>query len=945
MTTDGLTANRRPAMPGPQLVGRAAEQAALDQLLVNGRAGLGAALLLHGDQGIGKTALLDYAVRQAPGYRVVRVHGVESEMDLPYAGVQLLCASLADHLRRVPSPQREALETAGSSRPGSPQDRFLIGLGLHELFSVVAESQPVLCVVDNAEWLDQPSVQVLTFVARRLTAEAIVLVIAQSRREHLGQVTGLSELALEPLSDASIRTIFAAAVPGRMDHAIRTRIVAEARGNPRALLEFLEGVSPADFAGGLGLTAKPHSHNSIPESLRTRLDRLPDDSRQLLVVAASEPVGDPALMWRAAATLGLPTEALAPLEADGLLLVGARVLFTRPLLRSLVHGASSSEERRRTHQALAAAAEQTGAGDRSTWHRAHAGARPDEHIAAELERCAVVAREQAGVAASAALLERSAQLTSDVGRRADRAVRAVAVKLAAGDPQAAARLALLGDMGPIDQARKDQVRLSWARIAAAQPHSSDAPELLLAAARDFASAEPALAREVYVEALASALRIGRFSPITAEDVGTAAQDAPAASHPPRAVDLLLDALAGRFTKGYLEAVAPLRDALDALRRQAGSDGTTCWLSLAGRVARDLWDDESWHALTALQLRAAREADVIAILPDALGDRALVDLYAGEFSAADALISDAETLAARMDRPRSSPAALLLAAWRGHDAAIARCDEARLDARERSDGTLFTAASYATSVLHNARRRYENALTSAQDAAEFEDVGLHGWVNVELIEAAVRHARPDVAAAALEQLSDRTDCVGTEWAAGTTARCRALVSPDGAAEALYLEAIERLQRSRVRTDLARAQLLYGEWLRRQGRRLDSRAPLRRAREAFVVMGADAFAQRAHIELLATGETARSRAVDTQTQLTPQETRVAFLARDGLTNPEIGEQLFVSPKTVEYHLHKVFTKLRITSRKELHLALADSDDPLAAVLTVRPGADSTDESQCA
>jgi len=942
-----VSADPRRTEPGRELVGRTAEQAVFDQLLASGRAGHGAPLVLSGEPGVGKSALLDYAARQATGYQVIRAQGVASEMDLPYAGLQLLCTSVDDSLGRVAPSQREALETAVGLRPGPPRDRFLVGLGLHALLTAFAEAQPVLCLVDDAQWLDRASVQVLTFVARRLKADSVVVVVAQRHHEPLGQLAGLPELTLEPISDASARTLFATAMPGRIDHAILARIIAEARGNPQAILESVDGISPAEFSGGLIGGAGLHARRPVVEDLLTRMAALPSNSRQLLVVAAAEPIGDPALMWRAAAALGIPIDAVEPLEANGLVSVGSRVLFARPLLRSVVYAEAAESERRRAHRALAEAAEQASARDRQAWHRVQASTAPNEEAAAELARYADTARERAGVAASAAFLERAALLTPDSGRRADRSLAAAAVKLAAGDPHAAARLAVIADMGAIDQSQRNRVALCLAQIGSAHRHDSGASELLLTAARQLAPDEPAIAREAYLDALTSALRIGRFGTITAEEIALAALSTPAASDPPRAADLLLDALASRFAKGYGEAVQPLNGALEALQWEECGDEALRWLSLAARLATDLWDDGSWHAITGLQLRLARRADALATLPDAWTDRAMVELSSGDFAAASALVDAADALTARMHGPRHSGASLVLAAWRGHDSALGSCEAAEQDAYERADGSLYATASYSAALLGNGRRRYEVALTAAQDAAQFDEPGLCGWALVELIEAAARRARLDVASCALERLSARTRLVRTDWAAGTEARCRAVLSAGSAAEDLYVEAIERLKRSRIKTELARSQLLYGEWLRRQGRRIDARKPLRMAREEFVVMGAKSFAERAHLELLASGETARTRAVHTQTQLTPQETRVGLLARDGLTNLEIGEQLFVSPRTVEYHLHKVFAKLHISSRKELHLAFAETDGErsLAPVLAGRRDSDTTDESRCA
>jgi DNA-binding CsgD family transcriptional regulator len=881
--------------------------------------------VLRGEQGIGKTALLEYTARRATGCRVIKARGVLAERDLPYAGLHLLCASLDDNLGRLPLAQREALETAIGLRTGPEPDRLLASLGLRALLSAAAEAQPLACIIDDAQWLDQPSAQVLAFVARRLKAESVILLIAERQPGEPSQFSGLPELVLERLSDASTRQLFHAVIPGRVDEPVLARVIAETHGNPYALMEFVDEVSPVEFAGGLFLNTSrpPRTPRTIGDDLQTRIGRLPPDSWQLLVLAAAEPVGDPALTWRAAATLGIPMEATEPLETEGLLSLDSRVLFRRPLLRSVVYGMASKNERRHAHRALAAVTERVADRDRRAWHLAQAAAGPDDEIAQELDDCATTVRERAGHAAAAAVLERSAMLTLDAGLRADRALRAATAKLEAGDPSAAARLVVTAELGASDSSRNARVRRSRAQIASALRYSNDAAELLVTAAQQLETTEPAIARETYLEALASAVRTGRFGSTSADEIAAAARVGPPAPHPPRAVDLLLDALAVRLAKGYRDAVEPLRGAVEALRHSPRGEQSLPWLGLGCRLASDLWDDETWHAVAALQLQRAREADALAVLPYALTDRAMADLTCGDFAAAAALVDEADAITARTGSAPLSYTSLVLAAWRGHDGALGLFEQAREDARERSEGAVLTTARYSAAVLSNGLRRYEDAVVAATEAAEFDEPGLCGWALVELIEAAARRGRLDAGSFALERLSDRTSRIGSDWALGTEARCRALLSNGRAAEDLHIEAIERLKRSRIKTELARAQLVYGEWLRRQGRRIDARTLLRTAHESFTAMDANAFAERAHLELLATGETARSRAVDTQTQLTHQETRVAILARDGLTNPEIGERLFVSPKTVEYHLHKVFAKLGITSRKELHLALANAD----------------------
>lgn len=910
------------AISGTAVVGRAAEQTRLEQLLADARAGRGACLVLRGERGIGKTALLEYAALRATGCRVVMARGVEAERDFPYAGLHLLCAAVHDGLGGLPAAQREALETASGLHAGPEPDRFLVAHGFRALLSAAAEARPLVCIVDDAQWLDPSSAQALAFVARRLKAEPVVLLIAERRSDEPSQFGGLPELALARLSDTSARQLFRALVPGRVDESVLGRVIAEALGNPQALRALLEGVSPARFAGGIcpSLAAPPRGCDE-----RTRLGRLGRDSWQLAVLAAAEPVGDPVLLWRAAAMLGIPVEAMEPLEAEGILSLDSWVLFTRPVLRSVIYGMASQTERRRAHWALAEVTDRAGDRVHQAWHRAQALAGPDDEIALELAGCASAVRARAGRAAAAAVLERAAMLTGDAGLRADRALSAAAAKLETGDPRAAARLVVTAELGQNDPSHRDRVRLTRARIAAASRRGHDAARLLMAAAQRLELDEPATARETYLEAVAFELRTGGFSSTGTEEIAEAMRMGPPAPYPPGAADLLLDALAVRVTKSYEDAVEPLREALDALRRSPHGERSVRWLGLGCHLASDLWDDEMWFALTDLQLQRARETDVLAVLPSALADRAMVELSRGDFAAAEALVDQADVVTARTEGPPLWCSALVLAAWRGDDGAPGLFEQAREDAEERAEGIVLTAERYSSAVLANGLRRYEEAMAAATEAAESDHPGLSGWALVELVEAAARKGRLDAASVALERLSDRTGRIGSDWALGTEARCRALLSNGHAAEDLYKDAIERLERSRTRTDLARAQLLYGEWLRRQGRRMDARTLLRGAHESFTAMGANAFVERASLELLATGETVRSRAANMQNQLTPQEARVAALARDGLTNLQIGERLFVSPRTVEYHLHKVFAKLGITSRNELHLALANGEAP--------------------
>jgi DNA-binding CsgD family transcriptional regulator len=904
------------------LQGRRTECAALDRLLETARGGQSGVLVVRGEAGIGKSALLGYALEAASEFQVAQAAGVESEMELPFAGLHQLCATLLDRLDRLPPPQRDALGTAFGLTSGTRPDRFLVGLAFLSLLSDTADHVPLLGLIDDAQWLDQSSAQVLAFVARRLKAESIALVFAEREPGELDSLAGLPELRLEGLSDVHARELLGSVVSGPLDERVAERIVAETHGNPLALLELPHESSQAELTGGFTVTAALPLPSLIEESFRERVERLPAESQRLLLVAAAEPIGDPALLWRAAERFELGPEAAAPAEAAGLLTLGAPVTFRHPLLRSAIYRAASPEERRSAHQVLAAATDPEIDPDRRAWHHAQAALSPDEEVASELERSAARARERGGLAAAAAFLERSAELTPDPAHRVQRELTAAQAYHEAGAPEAALKLLTAAEAGPLDELQRARLERLRAQLAFAQRRGSNAPPLLLAAAKRLEPLNVELARETYLEALAAAIFAGRLGSARGVlEVAEAARAAPPGPRPARPIDLLLDGLTSRFTDGYAAGVRPLRQALEAVSRDEGhTDEDTRWLWLACRIAPDLWEDGAWHELATRQLQLARDAGALNVLPLAATYRAGVHVHAGEFAAAEALIEEADAITEATGNAPLGYTSLVLAAWRGQEAEALELIEASCeDAAERGEGRAITLAEYATAVLYNGLGRYREALTAAQCASEHDDLGLYGWALIELVEAAARSREPELATDALERLTERTSLSGTDWALGIEARSRALLDEGEGAEDYYLEATERLGRCRIKVHLARAHLLYGEWLRRQNRRIDARETLRIAHELFATMGAEAFAERTARELLATGEKARKRTADTRGQLTPQETQIAELAREGNSNPEIGAQLFISPRTVEYHLHKVFTKLEIGSRNELQRVL--------------------------
>jgi DNA-binding CsgD family transcriptional regulator len=902
--------------PAKVLHGRRSEREALGRLLAAVRGGQSRVLVVCGEAGVGKTALLESAIGSASGVGVLRAVGVESEMELAFAALQQLCAPMLGRLDRLPVPQRDALGVAFGLRAGDAPDRFLVGLAVLSLLAEVAEEQPVLCVVDDAQWLDRASAQALVFVARRLLAESVALVLVT--REPGDDLEGLPRLAVEGLGDGDARALLGSVLRVPLDERVRERIVAETRGNPLALLELPRGLTPAELAGGFGLLDALGLSGRIEDSFRRRFAGLPAETQRLLLVAAAEPVGDPVLVWRAAGRLGIGVQAAA--KTDGLLAIGAGGGLRPPPVRSAVYRAASPEDRQAAHRALADATDPAVDPDRRAWHLAQATPGLDEDVAAELERSASRAQARGGLAAAAAFLERASVLTPEPSRRALRALAAAQAKHQAGAFDAALRLVAIAESGPLNELQRAQVELLRGQIEFAVNRGRDAPPLLLKAAKRLEPLDIGLARVTYLEALSAAISAGRLG---ARDgvrkAAEAARRAPRSPEPQRAPDLLLDGLAVLHTEGYAAGTPPLKQVLRAFRGdELSSEDGIRWLWLACRTAMDLWDDESWFVLSVRQVQLARDAGALTVLPLALNLQAGIHLFAGEFAAAQTLSEEAHAVSDAIANPEVPHARLFLAAWRGQEAETLRLTAAGdRDATARGEGRTIGVGKYVTAVLYNGLARYDDALTAAQEVTEYpQDLTFFTWGLVELIEAATRCGEANLAAAGLRRLSELTRTSGTDWALGVEARSRALLGNGEAAESLYRQAIEALERTRVRVELARAHLLYGEWLRRELRRLDAREQLRTAHSQFTEFGMEAFAERARVELKATGEHARRRTAETRDDLTPQEAQISRLAANGATNQEIAAQLFISPSTVDYHLRKAFRKLGVKSRHQLN-----------------------------
>ena len=906
-----------------KLIDRQAERGVLGGLLEAIRAGESRALVVSGEAGVGKSALLEYLSQQASGCRLARAAGVQSEMELPFAGLHQLCAPMLDNLPHLPRPQREALRTAFGISAGSAPDRFLVGLAVLSLLSDAAEQQPLVCVVDDEQWLDRASAHVLGFVARRLVAESVGLIFAA--RVPSSELMGLPELAVEGLSESDARALLDAALAGPVDSPVLDRIVAETRGNPLALLELSRAVSPRQVAGGFWLPGAVRLSGGIEEHFRQRIEALPTTTRRLLLIAAAEPVGDPALLWRAAAQMEIDAAAAAPAVEANLVEVGSRVRFRHPLVRSVVYGSALPQERREVHAALGDATDLQRDADRRAWHRANAAPGPDEEVAEELERSAGRARARGGLAAAAAFLERATVLSVGSPRRTERALAAASAKIKAGEFAAARDLLSVAESGSPDDFQQARIDLMEAELALLTNRGSDAPSLLLKAARRLESIDADLSRATYLQALSSGYFAGRLATGGgAVEVARAAATAPPPTHAPRASDFLLDGLVAHYNSGYDAGLPILRKGLQAFSAGMPDDEELRWHWVAGIVARHVWDDERWHSLSERHVQLARSVGALSELPVALNSRAFMLLFAGDLTGAAALIQELQPAIEATGTRLAPYAALGLAVLSGRSGeANALIENITRDVTPRGEGIGLTVVDWAHAVLNNALGNYQEALRSAARSTGYlREMTAPTWAMAELIEAATRSGQDDVAADALARLAETTSVSDTDWGRGIEARSRALLSEGDTAEHLYREAIDHLSRCRVRADLARAHLLYGEWLRRQRRRVDARTELGIALEMLESMGMEAFAERARRELQATGEKARKRAISTTNEgLTPQEWQVARLARDGLSNPEIGARLFISARTVQYHLRKVFAKLGINSRSQLDLALAD------------------------
>jgi DNA-binding CsgD family transcriptional regulator len=838
--------------------------------------------------------LLDDTARSAATHRVIHVHGAAGETDLQYAALHLLCSALPLELARLDDHQREALETVVGLRAAPAPDRFLVCVAVVRLLALAAQERPVLCVVDDVQWLDDASIYVLGYVARRLGPVPVGLLFAD-RGERF---TDLPVLVLDRLTHVDARQFLDCALPASFDEAVLERIIAEARGNPQVLLDSVDAASPVELAGGFGVVAAADPEPEL-------VNRLAPQSRLLLILAACEPLGDPVRLWRAAAELGIEATAAEQLEAADLVSFGAWVSFRKPSLRSSIYGLASADERRRAHAALAASTDATHELDRRVWHLGQSLVEPNDVVAGQLADAAGRAQARAGLPATAAFLERAAVCTAHPDLRVERAIMAADAYHAAGAVDAAVRALALAELGsPTGSGRARLLRVQ-ARMSFDASRSRAAVTQLHVAAQELERCQPEHAAPAYLEALAAAVFTGHLEVIQPSL-------AHLVEHRPGSNDELLQGLAQRCLAGYAAGAEPLKLALKTVDPGCSDDARS--RLLACLAAADLWDDETWHDLTQAQLRLARHSGARTVLPYLLTHQALLEVHSGRLTIAESLVEEASLISEVNGTPPLPHANSVLAAWRGQDPLASQTPD------QPGSGVTASVARYATAVFSNGHGAYAAAADATRVVLGRDALDLQGWALAELVEGAVRSGDVATAKDASDQLCERAWLSGTDWALGVAAQSRALLETGRTADTLYSEAIQRLKGSRTKAQLARAQLLYGEWLRRQARKVDARVPLRSAYETFVAMGAEAFALRAQRELLAAGDRPHRRTTDSPARLTPQEIRIASLARDGRSNPEIATVLSISPRTVEYHLHKVFAKLSISSRTELHLVLA-------------------------
>jgi DNA-binding CsgD family transcriptional regulator len=920
-----------PGLHPSALLGRAEECAMLRELATNVRNGFSGTLVFIGEPGVGKTRLLQYVAESAAEVTPLWISGAQSELRLAFAALHRLVLPYLGRLRRLSGPHRAALEVTFGLREGPPPNRFLVSLGALALLDDVAAERPLVCLVDDAQWLDPESLSVLGFVARRLYADRIGMVF--SAREHAGDVTALAGLPtrrLGALDPASAHTVLDDAVPGALDPRVSARIIAETGGNPLAMLELVGALTAEQLAGRFPLPRRLPVGRRVEAHFLAQVTTLSPQARTVLLVAAASSDDEPSTVWRAATLLDVEAEAAAPAVSQGILSVEPRISFRHPLIRSAVYDGATPEERRRAHAALAAVADRDGHGDQAAWHRAAAVTTPEETIAADLAASALRAQRRGGYTMQAAFLTRAAELSPDTQGRALRYLGAAQAHLAAGEGLLAEALLDLATPELDEAGLHASVQRMRAAVAVFFSRHKDAPAILLDAASRVEATDVFLVRQILFDAMQAAVVAREYTAgTTLKEVAQAVLRVACDSRRPASGrDLLLDGFATRIARGYADAVPLLRAAVAAMFTDEGAAHVDIPSTILGWFAADdVWDEKSRRAMFERAQAVERRQGALGAMRITLAGLSVSQAWAGQMSDAENSYGEAAEISALIGVPPPATTGVLLEvrAWQGRESESREVASSTAAwGREKGAKILEIFALMGLTVLEIGLGRYPDALRSGLQIFDDDPPGFGNRILPEVVEAGVRGGDRGAAQAALDRLTERATVSSTPWALGLLARSRALMASDADAEPYYQEAMRQLSATAMRIELARAHLLYGEWLRRRKRRRDAHQHLRTAHDIFAAMGAASFADRAGIEQRATGHSSRdARRAASPFNLTPQEAQIARQAGAGATNNEIASRLFITVSTVEYHLSKVFRKLGVTSRRQLAALLADAE----------------------
>lgn len=905
----------------PTLVGRTAECLVLEAFADKVRTGLSEKLVLAGPPGIGKTRLLDHAADTAKDLLVLRTSGLESELPLGFAALHRLLRPFLDRRERLPEPQKVALGAAFGLLTGPAPDRFLVGLATLSLFTDLAADGPLICLVDDAQWLDRESREALTFVARRLHAEGVGMLFAVRESAAGNEVfEGLPVYPVTGLPESAGRELLAGAARGPLNEGVARRLTEQTDGNPLALTTLVSVLTTEQLSGQAALPEPLPIGARLATCFLARIRALPKPTQDLLLLASISPLRDEALLWRAAALLGLSAEDADPAIEAGVL--GDGLAFSHPLIRSAVHSAAHPGALRRAHQAISAAVDPDHDPDLRAWHLAAATAGADEAVARDLENSAERARARGGYAAEALLLARAAELTPSPPRRDERRLAAAQVYLMCGDPQSAQRVLLESKSVSGVPAMRGRARRLEAAIETYFCRFEEQPALLLAAAAELDPADGDLAWLMLSQALSSAMlsRGDTMGTTVAELADATLHGLERRSSVPSVHDLFVVAFATRISAGHSAAIPLWRTALRAVREAELAEDGMPLAVFAHFASDDLWDEGVRRAVFARLQTFDRDNGALVGLRVVLECQATDALRAGRPDECAACLTESQELLTVIGLPEEQYMQRLeLLVWSGAEAE-ARALASSVDSADFPSRAILAAqAARHLIVLELSLGNYRAALDRARPLYADEVPGHSNLMLADMVEAGVRAQELEPARLAFARLETQARASGTPWALGSLARARALLSDDDAAAASYEEAIDQLGQTTITMDLARTHLLYGEWLRRRKQRLEARIQLRIAYDIFCSARAALFAERARAELAATGERVLRRRPTPDPQLTPQESQIATLAAEGATNTEIAARLYISTSTVEYHLTKVFRKLTVTSRRQLRSTL--------------------------